>query len=95
MSELVHLDVAAGVATITLDSPANRNALSVQLRRELLGHLDTALADDAVRVVVLGHSGRVFCSGMDLKEARGAGASRRRRACPPGPPRPRSGGPTG
>jgi len=75
MTELVHLDVAAGVATITLDSPANRNALSAQLRRELLGHLDTALADDAVRVVVLGHTGRVFCSGMDLKEARGAGAA--------------------
>src|SRR5690349_8008270 len=75
MTELVHLDVAAGVATITLDSPANRNALSAQLRRELLGHLATALADDAVRVVVLGHTGRVFCSGMDLKEARGAGAA--------------------
>src|SRR6185295_13688785 len=75
MTELVHLDVAAGAATITLDSPANRNALSAQLRRELLGHLDAALADDAVRVVVLGHSGRVFCSGMDLKEARGAGAA--------------------
>ena len=75
MTELVHLDVAAGVATITLDSPANRNALSAQLRRELLGHLDTALADDAVRVVVLGHTGRVFCSGMDLKESRGAGAA--------------------
>jgi len=75
MTELVHLDVAAGVATITLDSPANRNALSAQLRRELLGHLDAALADDAVRVVVLGHTGRVFCSGMDLKESRGAGAA--------------------
>ncbi|MHA6781249.1 enoyl-CoA hydratase-related protein [Pseudonocardia saturnea] len=73
MTELVHLDVAAGVATITLDSPANRNALSAQLRRELLDHLATALGDDAVRVVVLGHTGRVFCSGMDLKETRGAG----------------------
>ncbi len=73
--ELVHLDVAAGVATITLDSPANRNALSAQLRRELSGHLDAAIADDAARVVVLGHTGRVFCSGMDLKESRGAGAT--------------------
>lgn len=73
MTELVHLDVAAGVATITLDSPANRNALSAQLRRELLDHLATALGDDAVRVVVLSHTGRVFCSGMDLKETRGAG----------------------
>lgn len=73
MTELVHLDVAAGVATITLDSSANRNALSAQLRRELLDHLATALHDDAVRVVVLSHTGRVFCSGMDLKETRGAG----------------------
>ena len=71
MTELVHLDVAAGVATITLDSPANRNALSAQLRGELLAHLDTALADDRVRVLVLSHTGRVFYSGMDLKETRG------------------------
>jgi methylglutaconyl-CoA hydratase len=74
MSELVHLDVEAGRATITLDSPSNRNALSAQLRRELREHLDTALADDAVRVVVLTHAGPVFCSGMDLRESRGAGA---------------------
>lgn len=73
-AELVHLDVADGVATITLDSPANRNALSRQLRGELLAHLDTALGDDAVRVVVLTHTGTVFCAGMDLKESRGAGA---------------------
>lgn len=72
-AELVHLDVATDVATITLDSPANRNALSAQLRRELIAHLDTALADDAVRVMVLTHTGRVFCAGMDLKESRGVG----------------------
>jgi methylglutaconyl-CoA hydratase len=72
--ELVHLGVGAGVATITLDSPANRNALSARLRRELHGRLDEALADDGVRVVVLGHTGRAFCSGMDLTEARGAGS---------------------
>ena len=41
MTELVHLDVdaATGRATVTLDSPSNRNALSAQLRRELRGHL--------------------------------------------------------
>jgi methylglutaconyl-CoA hydratase len=72
--ELVHLDVVAGVATITLDSPANRNALSARLRGELLAHLTTAIEDDGVRVIVLSHTGRVFCSGMDLKESRGAGA---------------------
>ncbi|HKN96654.1 MAG TPA: enoyl-CoA hydratase-related protein [Pseudonocardiaceae bacterium] len=70
--ELVHYRVAAGIGTITLDSPRNRNALSAQLRRELSAHLDSALADPAVRVVVLDHTGPVFCSGMDLKEAGGA-----------------------
>src|SRR4051794_24794224 len=74
MTDLVHLDVAAGVATITLDSPANRNALSAQLRRELLTHLQAAIDDAGVRVIVLSHTGRVFCSGMDLKESRGTGA---------------------
>ena len=74
MSELVHLDVRSGRATITLDSPTNRNALSAQLRRELRESLDTALGDEAVRIVVLTHTGPVFCSGMDLRESRGAGA---------------------
>ena len=66
--ELVHRDVVDEVATITLDSPRNRNALSTQLRRELQDHLDAAVADPAVRVIVLTHTGPVFCAGMDLKE---------------------------
>lgn len=73
--ELVHYEVRRGIATITLDSPHNRNALSAQLRAELTGHLKAAVEDDAVRVVVLTHTGPVFCSGMDLKEAGGANAS--------------------
>lgn len=72
---LVHLDVVDGVATITLDSPANRNALSAQLRRELHDHLVATAADESVRVVVLSHTGTVFCAGMDLKESRGADSS--------------------
>jgi methylglutaconyl-CoA hydratase len=72
--ELVHYEVRRGIATITLDSPHNRNALSAQLRNDLTTHLKTATADDAVRVVVLTHTGTVFCSGMDLKEAGGASA---------------------
>jgi methylglutaconyl-CoA hydratase len=75
MDQLVHLDVAGGTATITLDSPANRNALSAQVRRELSAHLEAVIEDDAVRVVVLTHTGPVFCSGMDLRESRGAGSS--------------------
>ncbi|EWC60129.1 Methylglutaconyl-CoA hydratase [Actinokineospora spheciospongiae] len=73
--ELVHYDVSAGIARITLDSPHNRNALSARLRADLRTHLSTAIADDAVRVIVLDHTGPVFCSGMDLKEAGGASSS--------------------
>lgn len=68
-AELVHLDVADGVATITLDSPHNRNALSRQLVTELVDHLTAVDAADDVRVVLLRSSGRVFCSGADLSEA--------------------------
>jgi methylglutaconyl-CoA hydratase len=75
MAELVHYTVDNGVATITLDSPHNRNALSAQLRRELRDHLATALDDSGVRVIVLDHTGPVFCAGMDLKEAGSAGSS--------------------
>ncbi|HET9655952.1 MAG TPA: enoyl-CoA hydratase-related protein [Kineosporiaceae bacterium] len=74
MSELVHRRTEDGVSTITLDSPANRNALSAALRAQLREHLTAAAQDEATRVVVLSHTGPVFCSGMDLREARGLGA---------------------
>lgn len=73
--ELVHLEIARGVAAVTLDSPHNRNALSRQLVGELHSHLENAIADPAVRVVVLTSSGTVFCSGADLKEQRTANES--------------------
>ncbi|MTD59224.1 enoyl-CoA hydratase-related protein [Amycolatopsis pithecellobii] len=74
MTELVHRETHESVATITLDSPGNRNALSARLRRELIDHLDAAIADTAARVIVLTHAGSVFCAGMDLKESRGSAA---------------------
>jgi len=72
--DVLKVTVERGVATLTLDSPANRNALSLAMRARLRAALDEALADDAVRVIVLDHTGRVFCSGMDLSEAAGGGA---------------------
>ncbi len=72
--KLLTVDVSHGVATLTLNSPANRNALSRAMRSQLRAALTDALADDGVRVVVLDHTGRVFCSGMDLSEAAGSGA---------------------
>lgn len=74
-AQAVRLDVSDAVATVTLDSPGNRNALSVQLRTELLEALEQALVDDAVRIVVLTHSGPVFCAGADLKAARSGHAA--------------------
>ena len=72
-AELVHYAVTGAVATITLDSQHNRNALSRQLVTELFAHLETAEADDAVRVVLVRAEGRVFCSGADLSEASAQG----------------------
>jgi enoyl-CoA hydratase/carnithine racemase len=69
MPELVHLDVADAVATLTLDSPHNRNALSRQLVTELAEGLERAGSDDGVTVVLIRAEGRVFCSGADLSEA--------------------------
>lgn len=68
-AELVHYEVEGPLATLTLDSPHNRNALSRQLVTELAERLERAGADEAVRVVLLRSSGRVFCSGADLSEA--------------------------
>lgn len=72
-AELVHYEVVDAIATITLDSPHNRNALSQQLVRELFAALLRADAEEAVRVVVIAATGRVFCSGADLSEASAGG----------------------
>ena len=69
---LVRADHAEHVTTITLDSPANRNALSSGLLRELHAALTAAVADPRIRVIVLTGSGPVFCAGADLKEQRAA-----------------------
>jgi enoyl-CoA hydratase len=69
VTSLVQYDVAGRVATITLDSPKNRNALSRTLVSELTDTMAAAGQDDGVRVVVLTHTGGVFCSGADLSEA--------------------------
>lgn len=55
-----------GITTLTLDSPANRNALSARLVGELTEALAGCAADDTVRAVVLTHTGNTFCAGADL-----------------------------
>jgi methylglutaconyl-CoA hydratase len=55
------------IATITLDRPDKRNAISTTMIEELLASLNAAEADSAVRVIILTGAGRAFCSGMDLE----------------------------
>ncbi len=68
-AELVHYRVDDHVASVVLDSPPNRNALSRRLVAELYDALARAEADEDVRVVLLRAEGRTFCSGADLSEA--------------------------
>ena len=59
-------------AWITLDAPQTRNALSAALVAGLGAHLQTAVADDTARVIVLTGNGPAFCAGADLKGGGGA-----------------------
>jgi enoyl-CoA hydratase len=65
--EKIRYEVVEHVATITLDDPETRNALSVELLGELITALESARDDDDVRVVVLASSHeKVFSSGANL-----------------------------
>jgi|SRR5689334_19357853 enoyl-CoA hydratase/carnithine racemase len=59
-----------GVATLTLNRPSARNALSVGLMSALQAALDAIAADKSVRAVIIGGAGPAFCAGHDLKELR-------------------------
>jgi enoyl-CoA hydratase/carnithine racemase len=60
----------AGVAWLTLNRPAARNALSHDLMSALQEALDTIAPDRSVKVVVIGGAGPAFCAGHDLREIR-------------------------
>ena len=66
--ELIRLEIADGVATLTLNRPEARNALPKGGWLLLHEHLERLGGDAAVRVVVLTGSGVAFCSGDDIKE---------------------------
>jgi len=65
---LIEVNDASPVRTITLNRPEKRNALSLELCRELVEALDRADADGSVGAIVLNANGPAFCAGMDLKE---------------------------
>ncbi|MEU2875137.1 enoyl-CoA hydratase family protein [Streptomyces sp. NPDC007070] len=68
MTALVGRDRARGIATLSLDSAATRNALSAALVGELADALAECGKDGEVRAVVLTHSGATFCAGADLRD---------------------------
>ena len=64
----VLLDLADGVATLTLNRPEAMNALDIATKDLLLETLQQVAQDPAVRCVVLTGNGRAFCVGQDLRE---------------------------
>jgi methylglutaconyl-CoA hydratase len=65
--QVIQLAQGEGIATITLNRPDKRNAISFQLVKELMAALD-AIEQSAAQVMILTGAGKAFCAGMDLDE---------------------------
>lgn len=70
MAEFATIERDGAVATVAIARPERRNALNVQVKRELVDALQAAFADDAVAVVVLTGRGGYFVAGTDIGEMR-------------------------
>jgi enoyl-CoA hydratase/carnithine racemase len=66
--QLVLREDTGGIATLTLNRPAQFNAINGAMLAELQAILDRLAQDSAVHVVVIAGAGRAFCPGHDLKE---------------------------
>jgi len=70
--ETVLYEVAPdGLATVTLNRPAQRNALNLQMAKDLLAAIKAVEAEEAARVILVRGAGPSFCAGADLKERTG------------------------
>jgi enoyl-CoA hydratase/carnithine racemase len=67
----LEVTIADGIARVKLNRPERRNALSLELMRELILCLDGLAEQSDVHAVILAAAGRVFCSGHDLGEMTG------------------------
>ena len=65
----IHFDLADGILRITLDRPDAGNSLTGDQREQILDWLGRANEDLAIRCVVLGATGRFFCTGADLRQS--------------------------
>src|SRR5256885_14684734 len=64
--ELILLNVADAVATLTLNRPDKRNAMSDDMRTEFIDALERVAADKAIKALVLTGAGKGFCAGGDI-----------------------------
>jgi enoyl-CoA hydratase/carnithine racemase len=64
--EHITLDIADGIATITLNRPDKLNAFTGTMMHEMISAFDRTDADDAVKAVIVTGAGRGFCAGADL-----------------------------
>ncbi len=63
-------DEGGGIVRLVLNRPEARNALSLEMMRQFMAHLEAMAHDDRVRVIILSGNGPAFCAGHDLKELR-------------------------
>jgi enoyl-CoA hydratase/carnithine racemase len=77
-TSLITLDIDAGIATLMLNRPEKRNAMTDDMRTELIAALEHVTQDKTIRALVLTGNGKGFCAGGDV-----AGMQRRMEA-PPG-----------
>lgn len=71
----VLLDRHDHIATVTLDAPERRNALTQPMVDELVATFDTIEGDEGIRTVVITGAGSAFCAGADLSDLTGAGGA--------------------
>ena len=64
--EDIKLEIADGIATVTLHRPDKMNAFTGRMMHEMIAAFDTTDADDDVRAVIVTGSGKAFCAGADL-----------------------------
>ena len=76
--ELVTVERDAAVATVTLNRPEKRNALSLDLRARMTDELTALAGDDEVRCILMTGAGSAFCAGMDTSEFGGDRAHKER-----------------
>ena len=74
--ETVNLLRAGAAAKIELNRPDSLNAWNGQMSSDLLAAYETVRDDDEIRAVVIGATGRAFCSGADLKDGAAGGMTK-------------------